>query len=164
MKTSSSDLGDVPWVASVESRFKRYSDVIVEALGHADRATPARWYLRGLMLPGERKSVEPMAARVQPQNVRSAHQSMHHLVADSEWSDPGLLAAVAREVVPVLSDAGQAPCFWILDDTGFRKYGQHSVGVARQYCGPLGKIENCQVAVSLSLATVEGSVPLRSEE
>jgi SRSO17 transposase len=146
--------------SSLESRFERYADVMVEALGHADRATPARWYLRGLMLPGSRKSVEPMAARVHPQDVRSAHQSMHHLVADSEWSDTALLAAVAREVVPVLSEAGQAPCFWIIDDTGHRKYGKHSVGVARQYCGQLGKTENCQVAVSLSLATVEGSVPL----
>ncbi|MDZ4341573.1 MAG: IS701 family transposase, partial [Candidatus Binatia bacterium] len=95
-----------------------------------------------------------------PEDVPSAHQSMHHLVADSEWSDTALLAAVAREVVPVLSQAGQARCFWIIDDTGFRKYGKHSVGVARQYCGQLGKTDNCQVAVSLSLATVEGSVPL----
>jgi len=145
---------------NLESRFERYADVMVEALGHADRATPGRWYLRGLMLPGARKSVEPMAARVHPQDVRSAHQSMHHLVADSEWSDKALLAAVAREVVPVLSEAGQAPCFWIIDDTGYRKYGKHSVGVARQYCGQLGKTDNCQVAVSLSLATVDGSVPL----
>jgi SRSO17 transposase len=146
--------------SSVESRFERYADVMVEALGHADRATPARWYLRGLMLVGQRKSVEPMAARVHPQDVPSAHQSMHHLVADSEWSDTALLAAVARQVVPVLSEAGQAPCFWIIDDTGFRKYGKHSVGVARQYCGQLGKTENCQVAVSLSLATAAGSLPL----
>lgn len=145
---------------SVESRFKRYTDVMVEALGHADRATPARWYLRGLMLPGQRKSVEPMAARVHPEDVRSAHQSMHHLVADSQWSDAALFAAVAREVVPILSEAGQAPCVWIIDDTGFRKYGKHSVGVARQYCGQLGKTDNCQVAVSLSLATAEGSLPL----
>lgn len=145
---------------SVESRFERYADVMVEALWHADRATPARWYLRGLMLPGQRKSVEPMAARVYPQDVRSAHQSMHHLVADSEWSDTALLSAVTREVLPVLSNNGHAPCFWIVDDTGFRKYGRHSVGVARQYCGQLGKVDNCQVAVSLSLATAEGSLPL----
>ena len=144
----------------VESRFERYADVMVGALGHADRATPARWYLRGLMLPGQRKSVEPMATRVHPQDVPSAHQSMHHLVADSDWSDRALLAAVAGEVVPVLSEQGKATCFWILDDTGFRKWGRHSVGVARQYCGQLGKTENCQVAVSLSLATVDGSVPL----
>jgi SRSO17 transposase len=158
----------------VESRFERYAEVIVKALGHADRATPARWYLQGLMLPGERKSVEPMAARVHPQDVRSAHQSMHHLVADSEWSDTALLGAVAREVVPVLSEGGEAPLYWVVDDTGFRKYGKHSVGVARQYCGQfilylikagllpvrLGKTENCQVAVTLSLCTPEGSLPL----
>jgi SRSO17 transposase len=145
---------------SLESRFERYAEVMVEALGHADRGTPARWYLRGLMLPGDRKSVEPMAARVHPQDVRSAHQSMHHLVADSDWSDTALLAAVAREVVPKLTEQGQGRCYWIIDDTGFRKYGKHSVGVARQYCGQLGKTDNCQVAVSLSLATVAGSVPL----
>jgi SRSO17 transposase len=144
--------------SGVESRFERYADLMVEALGHADRATPARWYLRGLMLPGQRKSVEPMATRVHPQDVGSAHQSMHHLVADSEWSDTTLLAAVAHEVVPVLSE--EAARFWIVDDTSFRKYGKHSVGVARQYCGELGKTENCQVAVSLSLATEKGSLPL----
>ena len=144
----------------VEARFERYTEVMVQALEHADRATPARWYLRGLMLPGSRKSVEPMAARVHPQDVRSAHQSMHHLVADSEWSDTALLGAVAREVVPVLGEAPQTPFYWIVDDTGFRKYGKHSVGVARQYCGQLGKTDNCQVAVSLSLATLEGSLPL----
>jgi SRSO17 transposase len=134
---------------SLESRFERYADAMVAALGHADRSRPARWYLQGLMLPGDRKSVEPMAARVHPQDVRSAHQSMHHLVADSDWSDTALLEAVAREVVPMLTKRGQAPRYWIIDDTGFRKYGKHSVGVARQYCGPLGKTDNCQVAVSL---------------
>ena len=144
----------------LESRFELYADAMVGALGHADRAMPARWYLRGLMLPGERKSVEPMAARVCPQDVRSAHQSMHHLVADSEWSDTALLAEVARQVVPKLLGSARQPCYWIIDDTGFRKFGKHSVGVARQYCGQLGKTDNCQVAVSLSLATLQGSVPL----
>jgi SRSO17 transposase len=144
--------------SAMESRFERYSEVMVKALGHASRAQPASWYLRGLMLPGERKSVEPMAARVHPQDVRSAHQRMHHLVADAQWSDQALLSAVAAEVVPVLTRGG--PRYWIIDDTGMRKYGQHSVGVARQYCGQLGKTENCQVAVSLSLATLSGSLPL----
>jgi SRSO17 transposase len=112
------------------------------------------------MLPGQRKSVAPMAARVHPQNLRSAHQSMHHLVVEAEWKDTALLAAVAREVVPVLSRAGPVPCFWILDDTGFRKYGKQSAGVARQYCGQVGKTDNCQAAVSLSMANAEGSLPL----
>jgi SRSO17 transposase len=144
----------------LETRFEHYAETMIQALGHADRAVPARWYLRGLMLPGSRKSVEPMAARVHPQDVRSAHQSMHHLVADSDWSDGALLAAVTREVAPVLTASGEEPCYWIVDDTGHRKYGRHSVGVARQYCGQLGKVDNCQVAVSLSLATAEGSLPL----
>jgi SRSO17 transposase len=144
--------------SAMELRFERYCEVMVKALGHASRVQPANWYLRGLMLPGERKSVEPMAARVHPQDVRSAHQRMHHLVADAQWRDQALLSAVAAEVVPVLTRGG--PCYWIIDDTGMRKYGQHSVGVARQYCGQLGKTENCQVAVSLSLATLAGSLPL----
>ena len=110
-------------VSRVEVRFERYADAMVESLGHADRSTPARWYLRGLMLPGERKSVEPMAARVHPQDVRSAHQSMHHLVADSEWSDRALLAVVADEVLPVLtcdvlsSLSGQLRTVDVLDST-----------------------------------------------
>ena len=149
---------DIAMGSWLEARFERYAQVMVKALGHASRAEPASWYLRGLMLPGERKSVEPMAARVHPQDVRSAHQRMHHLVADADWSDQALLSAVAAEVVPAL--VGRGPCYWIIDDTGMRKYGKHSVGVARQYCGQLGKTENCQVAVSLSLATLAGSLPL----
>jgi SRSO17 transposase len=146
--------------AEVESRFDHYAEMITATLGHADRATPGRWYLQGLMLPGERKSVEPMAARVHPQDVRSAHQSMHHLVADSDWSDAALLSAVAQEVIPKLNEDGKTPSYWIIDDTGCRKYGRHSVGVARQYCGQLGKVDNCQVAVTLSFATAAASLPL----
>lgn len=143
----------------LEARFDRYCDILIAKLGHADRATPTKWYLQGLMLPGGRKSVEPMAARVHPRDVRSAHQSMHHLVSMSDWSDEALLAAVAAQVVPAVTGSGQAP-YWIIDDTGFPKKGIHSVGVARQYCGQTGKTDNCRVAVSLSLATSLGSVPL----
>ncbi len=103
-----------------------------------------------------------MAARVCPDNVRSAHQSMHHLVADADWEDPAVLAAVAQQVVPELLKK-QRTCWWILDDTSHVKKGIHSVGVARQYCGRLGKQENCQVAVSLSLACARGSLPLDYE-
>lgn len=144
---------------NLESRFGEYGEVISAALAHADRRVPARWYLRGLLLPGGRKSVEPMAARVHPENVRSAHQSMHHLVADADWSDQTLLAAVAAQVLPTLLQ-NNLPCHWIVDDTGFGKKGTHSVGVARQYCGRLGKTDNCQVAVSLSLANERGSLPI----
>lgn len=144
---------------SLEARFDAYGEVIGAALAHADRRAPAQWYLKGLMLPGGRKSVEPMAARVQPQHVRSAHQSMHHLVADADWSDAALLAATASQVLPVLTKKS-ATCHWIVDDTGFAKKGEHSVGVARQYCGRLGKTDNCQISVSLSFANEHGSLPL----
>ena len=144
---------------SLEARFDEYAEMIGQVLAHADRRRPAQWYLKGLMLPGGRKSVEPMAARVQPQNVRSAHQSMHHLVADAQWSDAALLATVAAHVLPVLTKKGKT-CHWIVDDTGFAKKGEHSVGVGRQYCGRLGKTDNCQVAVTLSIANEHGSLPL----
>lgn len=143
----------------LEARFERYCDRIVNTLQHADREQPARWYLQGLMLPGERKSVEPLAARVQPENVRSAHQAMHHLVAEAPWSDEALLSAVAEQVLPGLI-GDDTPVHWIVDDTGFPKKGRHSVGVARQYCGQTGKRDNCRVAVSLSIATERGSLPV----
>jgi SRSO17 transposase len=100
---------------------------MVATMMHADREQPGRWYLKGLVLPGGRKSVEPMAARVQPERVRSAHQSMHHLVAEAQWSDEAMLAAAAKEVLPKLV-RGDEPVLWILDDTGFPKKGKHSVG------------------------------------
>ena len=144
---------------NIESRFEAYCDELVKALSHADRSQPARWYLKGLMLPGSRKSVEPMAARVCPDNVRSAHQSMHHLVAHAQWSDEALLEAVTGMVLPTLTRDDDSPA-WIIDDTGSPKKGTHSVGVARQYCGQVGKTDNCRVAVSLSLGTQAGSLPL----
>jgi SRSO17 transposase len=144
---------------SLEKRFEHYCDGIVGALLHADREQPARWYIKGLMLPGGRKSVEPMAARVQPKQVRSAHQSMHHLVADAPWSDEAVLSAVTDRVLPKLIEADDA-VHWIVDDTGFPKKGRHSVGVARQYCGQTGKQDNCRVAVSLSIASERGSLPI----
>lgn len=144
---------------SLEQRFERYCDGIVSTLLHADRERPARWYIKGLMLPGGRKSVEPMAARVQPDRVRSAHQSMHHLVADAPWNDEAMMAAVAERVLPKLIEVG-GPVYWIVDDTGFPKKGKHSVGVARQYCGQTGKRDNCRVAVSLSIASDRGSLPV----
>jgi len=144
---------------SLEARFEKYCDTIVDTLMHADREQPARWYIKGLMLPGERKSVEPMAARVQPQNVRSAHQSMHHLVSEASWSDEAMLSAVAERVLPKMIDEA-GPVRWIVDDTGFPKKGKHSVGVARQYCGQTGKQDNCRVAVSLSIGSGRGSLPV----
>jgi SRSO17 transposase len=145
--------------AGLEARFERYCDVLLGALMHIDRHQPARWYMQALMLSGGRKSIEPMAARINPGAVSAAHQSMHHFIAKSDWHDETLLNAVADMVIPALTQDAQA-CNWIIDDTGIPKKGQHSVGVSHQYCGQLGKTENCQVAVSLTLATKQGSLPL----
>jgi SRSO17 transposase len=110
------------------------------------------------MLPLARKSVEPMAARVDPMHASARHQSLHHFVAKAEWSDSETLRRVAQWVVPQMDFSSGG--WWIIDDTGFPKKGKHSVGVARQYCGMLGKQDNCQVAVSVSLACDQGSIPV----
>jgi SRSO17 transposase len=142
-----------------ESRFAAYVEAITSALGHADRVAPFRSYCAGLLLPGERKSVEPIAARVQPGRVQAAHQSLHHFVAQAAWSDDAVLAAVRARVLPVIRRRGPIRAL-IVDDTGMPKKGKHSVGVARQYCGQLGKQDNCQVAVSLSAANDYASLPI----
>jgi SRSO17 transposase len=145
--------------ASSERRFQLYLDRLAAVLGHADRHEPLRLYTTGLLLPGERKSVEPMAARLDPRNVRSRHQSLHHLVADADWDDAAVLATVRDYVLPALQQQGAIQA-WIVDDTGLPKKGRHSVGVAHQYGGQLGKQANCQVAVSLSVATEQASLPI----
>ena len=142
-----------------EERFAAYLDAIVAVLGHASRAASARAYCTGLLLPGERKSIEPMAARIEPGRVQAKHQSMHHVVAKAEWNDAALLRAVRERVLPAIERHGPVR-YWIVDDTGFPKQGRHSVGVARQYCGQLGKQDNCQVAVSLSVANDQASLPI----
>ena len=132
---------------------------LANAAGHADRNVPLKNYCTGLLLPGERKSVEPMAARVAPDNVRRMHQSLHHLVADAPWSDDAILGQVRGYVLPAMKAKGSVQG-WIVDDTGFPKKGSHSVGVARQYCGQIGKQDNCRVAVSLSVSTNTASLPI----
>jgi SRSO17 transposase len=144
---------------SQQKRFAAYLDSLAQAVGHADRIQPLKSYCTALLLPGERKSVEPMAARLAPDNVRRKHQSLHHLVADGPWSDAAVLGQVRRRVLPAMERQGPVVA-WIVDDTGFPKKGQHSVGVVRQYCGQLGKQENCQVAVSLSVASGTSSLPI----
>ena len=138
--------------------FERYIEQLCEALGHRDRHGGFADYSRGLMLPIERKSVEPLAAHTDPLHVSAKHQSLHHLVAQSEWSDQAVLKCVRDWVMPKLEP--KSGFYWIVDDSGFPKKGVHSVGVTRQYCGQLGKQDNCQVAVSLSLASERGSVPM----
>jgi len=142
-----------------ERRFSDYVTGLSRVLGHADRVEPLKAYCTGLLLPGARKSVEPMAARLAPARVQAAHQSLHHFVAKAGWSDAALLACVRTQVLPVI-EAQEPISAWIVDDTGFPKKGRHSVGVAHQYCGQVGKIDNCQVAVTLSVANTQASLPV----
>ena len=141
------------------SRFSGYVEGLVSVIGHADRAGPLRDYCVGLMLPCERKSVEPMAAVTAPDRTAAQHQSLLHFVGNAGWSDEKVLAKVSAMVLPEVERHGPIEA-WIIDDTGFPKQGRHSVGVARQYCGQLGKQDNCQVAVSLSVANRHASLPV----
>jgi SRSO17 transposase len=140
------------------ARFDDYLQRLCEAAGHADRCAPLEAYLTGLLLSGERKSVEPMAAKVDPRHVSRTHQSMHHFVSAAPWDDDALLA-VARDHALAQLERHAPIAAWVIDDTGIPKKGNHSVGVARQYCGILGKTANCQVAVSVSLVNKTMSVP-----
>ena len=143
---------------SASERFDQYMAHLSQALGHADRHAGLKGYCTGLMLPLSRKSVEPMAARMDPLHASARHQALHHFVAKAQWSDAQVLRRVCQWVMPHMDFSRGG--WWIIDDTGFPKKGVHSVGVARQYCGLLGKQDNCQVAVSVSLACDQGSIPV----
>ena len=144
---------------SSETRFSAYVEGLVSVIGHADRAKPLRDYCTGLLLPCERKSVEPIAAVTAPGRTAAQHQSLLHFVGEGRWLDATVLAKVREMVLPAIERQGPIEA-WIIDDTAFPKKGIHSVGVARQYCGQLGKQDNCQVAVSLSLANAYASLPV----
>jgi SRSO17 transposase len=141
------------------ARFTAYVEGLASVVGHADRSGPLRDYCTGLMLPGERKSVEPMAARTAPARTAAQHQSLLHFVGVAPWSDEKVLAKVREMVLPAIAGHGRIEA-WIIDDTSFPKQGTHSVGVHHQYCGQLGKQANCQVAVSLSIANHSASLPV----
>jgi len=141
-----------------EERFQEFVSRLFEGIGHADRREPLRAYIAGLLLPGERKSVEPMAAKIDPRHVESRHQSMHHFVADAPWDERAVLRVARDWALEQFERHGPVEA-WVVDDTGIPKKGKHSVGVARQYCGVLGKQDNCQVAVTVSLVNEVMSVP-----
>jgi SRSO17 transposase len=150
---------DLDSTGSSESRFSAYVEGLVSVIGHRDRAGPLRDYCVGLLMPGDRKSVEPMAAITAPERTAAQHQSLLHFVGNSPWSDERVMAKVREMVQPAIERGGPIEA-WIIDDTGFPKKGEHSVGVARQYCGQLGKQDNCQAAVSLSIANHHASLPI----
>jgi SRSO17 transposase len=137
---------------ALDKRLTAFLDDLLAPLGRKERRHWARVYVQGLLLDGERKSIEPMAERIPGADV----QALRQFVGQSPWAVEAVQRQLARQVVDLFSD----PEVWILDETSFPKAGEHSVGVARQYCGALGKVANCQVAVTLHWASAEASCPL----
>lgn len=145
--------------AGSADRLARYLAHLAGALGDTRRAQPMADYCAGLLLPCERKSVEPIAAVTAPAATSAKHQSLMHFVSQSPWADEAVLAKVREHALPAIEREGPIEV-WIIDETSFPKCGSHSVGVSHQYCGHLGKQANCQVAVSLSIANHHGSLPV----
>ena len=125
----------------LEKRLESFLSRLTATMGRAERRHWAGVYVRGLLLDGERKSVEPMAAR-----LGESDQDLQHFVSQSPWSADALLEGLAK------TTATTPPAYWVIDETSFPKAGSHSAGVQRQYCGALGKKANCQIAVSLHRA------------
>jgi len=153
-----------PLKPDAERRLEEYCTEIGETLRNKKRRASFAIYTLGLLGEGERKSVEPIAARAcpDPERVDAMHQQLLHFIAESEWDDRAVRRIAARHAIAVMSE--QEPIrHWIIDDTGFPKKGTHSVGVQRQYTGTLGKVANCQVGVSLSVANTSAHLPIDFE-
>jgi SRSO17 transposase len=150
-----------PTDGAVERRLTGYFDQIGEVLGRPERRASFATYALGILSEGERKSIEPIAARAcaDPSRMDAEHQRLHHFATDSPWDDQAVRREAARYALAEMTKSEGIEC-WIIDDTGFPKQGTHSVGVQRQYSGTLGKVGNCQVAVSLSVATRTEQLPI----
>src|SRR6516225_6281888 len=138
-------------LARVRGRLAGFAEEVFVPLARRDQRRWGEVYLRGLMLDGKRKSIEPMAARLGDGD----EQCLQQFVNQSPWAWAPVRARLARKLSAVI-----APEAWVVDDTGFPKFGRFSVGVARQYCGALGKVGICQIGVSINAATDEASCPL----
>jgi SRSO17 transposase len=141
-------------LAAIGDRLEAFADDVFASLPRRDQRARGECYLRGLMLDGRRKSVEPMAARLGEVH----YQALHHFVATSPWDWRPVRRRLAERLVGALGPTG--PMVWAVDDTGFPKDGKHSVGVQRQYSGTLGKTGNCQLGVSVNAVTEQASCPL----
>jgi SRSO17 transposase len=146
------------------TRLESYLGEIGEELGNDSRRQSFAIYAMGILEDGERKSVEPIAARAcaDPAKADAAHQSLLHFVANARWSDQAVRRVASAHAIAAISKHGAIET-WVVDDTGMLKQGKDSVGVHRQYTGSAGKITNCQIAVTLSVATAESHVPIDVE-
>jgi SRSO17 transposase len=138
-------------LARVRRRLVAFAAEVFQPLARADQRRWGECYLRGLMLDGKRKSIQPMAERLPDGN----EQALQQFVSQSPWDWRPVRQRLATQMTAVVD-----PDAWVVDDTGFPKFGTASVGVARQYSGTLGKVANCQVGVSIHAATDQASCPL----
>ena len=138
------------WQRSI-AEFPEFLEPLVAELGRSERRAGATLYVQGLLMPGERKSIEPMAAR-----LGTDSQKLQQFIADSPWDEQELWRAIRREVVPVMEPL----VAWIVDETGWLKQGQNSVGVAHQYCGGGGQQANGQVSVEVVVSDGEIAAPV----
>jgi SRSO17 transposase len=138
-------------LATIRGRLEAFADDIFASLPRTDQRARGECYLRGLMLEGRRKSIEPMAQRLGEVH----YQALHHFVATSPWDWRPVRQRLAQRLCGALQ-----PTAWVVDDTGFPKDGRCSVGVQRQYSGTLGKTANCQLGVSVNAVTEHASCPL----
>ena len=148
--------------AAMERRFQDYLEDLGAVVGNDARRRGLSDYMTGLLLPGERKSMEPIAERLDRGNVSRRHQSIQHFVSEASWKDGPVRERVLGRVVPAMQQRGAIE-HWIVDDTTLLKSGRQSVGVAMQYSGLVGTTVNCQSLVSLSLATGAASMPVACE-
>ena len=144
----------------MRKRLVAFAEDVFASLPRKDQRQRGETYLRGLLLDGKRKSIEPMAARLAAadadgQGVRDLEQALQQFVNQSPWDPVPVRRRLAERVTAAIR-----PAAWVVDDTAFPKFGRHSVGVAPQYCGALGKVANCQVGVSVHAATDRASCPL----
>src|SRR5208283_5936342 len=139
-------------LSGVRTRLDRFLRDLVEPMGRSERRHWAQMYIQGLLLDGQRKSVQPMAERI----AGADEQALNQFLNQSPWE----VTEIQRRLARRLADDGVDPVYWVIDETSFPKAGEHSVGVARQYCGALGKVANCQVAVTLHWSSAEASCPL----
>lgn len=142
-------------------RLTEYFDRIGRVLGRPERRASFAVYALGVLGDGDRKSLEPIAARAcgDPERADAEHQRLHHFALDSPWDDHAVRLDAARYALDAIT-AREPVEAWIVDDTGFLKQGTHSVGVQRQYTGTAGKIANCQIATSLTVATRTEQLPI----
>ena len=147
--------------ATSQRRLEQFLDRVGDVLGSDSRRGSFAMYAMGLLGDGERKSIEPIAARAcaDPKSADALHQRLLHFAADSKWSDAAIRRVAAEYAISAMTERGTIET-WIVDDTGFLKQGTHSVGVQRQYTGSAGKVTNCQIGVSLTIATQTEHVPV----